>query len=260
MDENKDVQRTDAISRFIDTHTVRVNPFGDNKTGERAYRRAERIVTAIYLLTNHIPVSEPARLMTRTAATKLLPELLGLRDEMRAAHSQGLIQVQSTVRELISLLRILTASGFISVQNTGTMVEALDELASFLISSQRSPLSESVVLSRDEFIDARANYTPVHSQVRIVKDTRVAAVKDSMSLTDASETNRDTASVASQMSVRTQSIMDILKSGGALGIKDICANLPEYSEKMIQRELLSLVSRGQVRKTGLKRWSRYSII
>lgn len=53
--------------------------------------------------------------------------------------------------------------------------------------------------------------------------------------------------------------MDILKFGGILGIKDIASNLPQYSEKMIQRELASLVQKGFVQKTGAKRWSRYQV-
>jgi DeoR/GlpR family transcriptional regulator of sugar metabolism len=59
---------------------------------------------------------------------------------------------------------------------------------------------------------------------------------------------------------RASRIMDILKDGGVLGIKDIAANLPEYSEKMIQRDLAFLVKQNQVRKSGAKRWSRYSLV
>jgi hypothetical protein len=54
--------------------------------------------------------------------------------------------------------------------------------------------------------------------------------------------------------------MEILRVGGALGIKDIAANLPEYREKMIQRELLDLAAKGRIRKIGLKRWSKYSLV
>jgi DNA-binding HxlR family transcriptional regulator len=36
-------------------------------------------------------------------------------------------------------------------------------------------------------------------------------------------------------------------------------NLPEFSEKMIQRELAALVQEGVVMKQGEKRWSRYSL-
>jgi hypothetical protein len=64
---------------------------------------------------------------------------------------------------------------------------------------------------------------------------------------------------AGSLSLRSQTILDILRTGGSLGIKDIAANLPEYGEKTIQRELVTLVSQGKVKKLGLKRWSRYSI-
>ena len=59
---------------------------------------------------------------------------------------------------------------------------------------------------------------------------------------------------------RSDRIMDMLKVGGMLGIKDISTNLPQYSEKMIQRELAELVTSGRVRKLGAKRWSRYEIV
>ena len=54
--------------------------------------------------------------------------------------------------------------------------------------------------------------------------------------------------------------MAILRAGTDFNIRDIAANLPEYSEKTIQREIATLVERGLVRRTGLKRWSRYSIV
>ena len=62
------------------------------------------------------------------------------------------------------------------------------------------------------------------------------------------------------LSVREREVTEILRTGGALGIKDIASNLPEYSEKMIQRELSVLVIGGRIKKTGLKRWSKYTYI
>jgi hypothetical protein len=59
---------------------------------------------------------------------------------------------------------------------------------------------------------------------------------------------------------RADQIIDILKVGGTLGIKDIVANLPQYSEKMVQRELALLVGAGRVQKMGAKRWSKYQAV
>ena len=59
---------------------------------------------------------------------------------------------------------------------------------------------------------------------------------------------------------RTQAILEVLRTGGELGIRDVASQLPEFSEKMIQRELAALVEKGTVKKLGEKRWSRYAIV
>ncbi len=258
MDEIKDTQKTDSISRFIDGHSVRTNPFGDNKAGDRAYRRAERITAAIHLLTNHIDGDEPVCSAIRTGAVDLLQYMLELRSEMRSSQSSIFTRVQAKIRHLISLIRILTVSGYVSIQNATTMVEALDELGNFLTASQRSILSESVALSREDLLDVRTSGSKAPS--RSVKDIRdTVSLKDDHRDHDADKSSVKSADTNGLVSVRAQSIVETLQSGGVMGIKDICANLPEYSEKMIQRELAEMVESGKVRKSGLKRWSRYSV-
>ncbi len=258
MDEHKDVQKTENLGKYFDSQSVRLNPFGDNRAADRAYRRAERITAAVHLLTNHIASDEPVRHESRLASTKLLGSILDVRDEMRAGNSSGLIAVLSSIRHLISLVRMLAISGFASTQNVTAIVEALDELGNFMQVSQRTNFSESVVITRDELLDVGALAPRTATMtIRDEKDTRVSReiVGTSPVVSEAVKSHV----VNGQTSVRTQSILEILKSSGSMGIKDICSNLPEYSEKMIQRELLGLVADGRVVKTGLKRWSRYSV-
>lgn len=258
MDDNKDIQKTENLGKFFDSQNVRLNPFGDNRAADRAYRRAERIAAAVHLLTNHIDQFEPVRQVLRKESTVLLGMMLNVRDEMRSAHSGGVVAVVSSIRHLISLVRMLAISGFASTQNVNAIVEALDELGNFMHVSQRTNFSESVVITRDELLDVGT--LPARAATIAMRD-----IKDTRN-TDSKGELRDVVSAAvkapsqnGQISIRTQSILEILKSTGSMGIKDICSNLPEYSEKMIQRELLTLVSEGKVQKAGLKRWSRYSV-
>lgn len=258
MDDIKDSHKTDNLSRFIDGPIIKTNPFGNNRAGERAYRRAERIAAALHLLTNHIPATEPIRTTIRTEAVQLLDCSLALRDEMRATLSGNFQAFEARIRSLISLVRILTVSGFVSMQNANTMIESLDELGTFLTTSQRSALSESVTITKEELTDIGGPYPVRHT--RAVKDIRdTHAVKDNGGVSDRSEMSVKTDNPIGQSSIRAGHILDVLGSGSEMGIRDIAANLPEYSEKMIQRELLELVSKGRVNKVGLKRWSRYSI-
>ena len=202
----------------------------------------------------HIKSGEPVSSSIRAGAVDLLQQMLLLKDEMRASQSGALAGVQSRIRHLISLIRILTVSGYISMQNATTMVEALDELGNFMHASQRSILSESHAVSREDLLDVG---TSPSRATRTIKDKVI--VTDTHSVSATAITSNTEVLNQGRISVRAQSIMDILQSGGVMGIKDICSNLPEYSEKMIQRELLELVEIGRVQKTGLKRWSRYSL-
>ena len=158
---------------------------------------------------------------------------------------------------------LLVVSGYVSVQNGEAVCEGLDDLSSFIVSAQRSNLSESVVFSKEELSDTRESskllsqnlaYTPGASGEEAAGAT--ANSPDAFahgSLSSGSST-------ASTISPRSSSILEVLSdSKKELGIKDIASHLPEYSEKMIQRELADLVEAGHVLKNGLKRWSRYTI-
>jgi hypothetical protein len=150
---------------------------------------------------------------------------------------------------------MLPIAGFLSVQNASVVCEALDELGSFLVAAQNTPLSENISLNSENIYDAHELY---------LKDIKDRQKRHRMSIKDSGSTsilsNKGTTGSTHEFDVRKQNIRAILQSGQSLGIRDIAASLPEYSEKMIQRELAEMVVAGKVKKTGLKRWSRYSIV
>jgi phage-related tail protein len=160
MDIGKDNSKGEGIVKFVEGFGARTNPFGDNRVGERAYRRAERISAALFLLTSHVSDTEPLRLKVRATAVGILDDVLALRAEMRSLNSERIVQLKSSVRELISLTRILAVAGYVSTQNAAVVAEALDELSSFLAASQRSPLSESASFNREDFLDVREPAPP----------------------------------------------------------------------------------------------------
>jgi DNA-binding NarL/FixJ family response regulator len=66
--------------------------------------------------------------------------------------------------------------------------------------------------------------------------------------------------IVKDKSNRQEIILSMLKSGVKLTIKDFAKNIKDCSEKTIQRELLSLVSKGVLKKEGERRWSKYFLI
>jgi len=252
-------KRQNPIEGFFQQSPVKTNPFSNNRSAERAYARAERIVAALHLLTNHVHEGEPLRSMVRARALSLLEAVLSIRDEMRAPESPEIASLRSSIRLLISLVRMLIVSGSVSPQNAGIVIESIDELGNFIASSQRSSLSETISLSRED-LDVPGSLlgqqgTSRRFHIKDIKDND--SVKDIESVRDTPNTSIK--AVSSEISPRKLSILEILRGGGDLSIRDIASSVPQYSEKMIQRELAELVSLGRVKKTGLKRWSRYSV-
>ncbi len=243
---SRDIRPVKNILSILDTTPIKTTPFGSNYSAESAYRRAERLAAALNLLTAHVPESEPLRRSLRTGALELLRAILNVRSTMRATHAEGNDSLFATIRELISGVRLLTVAGYLSSQNALILIEAMDGLGSLISSSANSLLGEHFSLDSSDFHTSSTVSAPVRRDAdrapRIQKDN---GTKDTVVDT----TDR----------ARAQQILEILGTGGILGIKDISANLPQYSEKMIQRELAELVRLSRVHKTGAKRWSRYRL-
>lgn len=243
----KDV--SNALS-ILEDHRVQTNPFGGNVSGENSYRRAERIASALHLVTNHIADHEPLRASIRSLGVRLLERMLELRSGFRVSTSERGQSVLAEIREGISLVRLLAISGYISTQNAQALVEALDDLGSLIVVSQRSNLAEQVTFTRAELTPpVQMDMSNMRGSLIRTERVKKEVKKDSNKHYAQSQGSKE----------RGERIMDILRSGGVLGIKDISVNLPQYSEKMIQRELVELVEGGKVVKTGEKRWSRYEI-
>ncbi len=271
-DPKKDVIRTDSSSEAIvkDTRyktdiglfldqTLRTNPFGQNLSGEHVYRRAERVAAALHILTRHVTSDEPVRGLVRKESIALLNLSLGLRSELRAHGSEIFKRTRSSIRKLISLVRLLGVSGFASVQNTQILVDALDELGNVLLTSERSALAEETPLSREDLMPRRLESLQGSAVLGREKISREPGNAGKRKQSPKSNVIKDIEGGISHPGIRSERILDILRSGGTLGIKDIASNLPEYSEKMIQRELALLSSIGKVVKTGAKRWSKYAV-
>ena len=65
---------------------------------------------------------------------------------------------------------------------------------------------------------------------------------------------------AFKRSNRQNIILSLLKKKKELTIKDISQIIKDCSEKTIQRELISFINAGVLKKTGQRRWSKYALV
>lgn len=96
--------------------------------------------------------------------------------------------------------------------------------------------------------------TPVELNNKVNKEQIVQKI-----IKDIRAENINTDDSEDRNSSRKARIMSCLQKGGMMSIKDIADNVPGCSEKTIQRDLNLLLDRGLIKKTGEKRWSRYSV-
>lgn len=251
----KDSDDISAILNILDISILRTNPFGANVSADSSYKRAERICAALHLVTNHVPEGEPLRVSIRQSGLDLLRCILEMRMGFRGPVSEKGQEVQVVLRRLISYVRLLAVSGYISAQNASALSDALDDLGNLIVISHKSGLAEQVTLSRED-LTPPAISTP-EPQPRPLKPRTPAPRTQANKVSPSPQSGVQKSATDT---TRSERIMDILKVGGVLGIKDISLNLPQYSEKMIQRELAELVDVGRVQKSGEKRWSRYQIV
>lgn len=251
MDNKKDIDKVSQMAKILDFEVSSSSPFGRNTLGDNAYRRAERIVAALHLLTMHLSEEEPLRVEIRRISSRLLPSILALRTGFRTSGSEAISETRAEISHVVSLVRILAVSGLASPGNAESLISALAELGSML-DSERVYMSEDITVSREDLIP-RPRLSDQAGQGSKPQSLKDIFVKDKRTNTKGQQQGTES------VSLRSDSVLSLLKRGGSFSIKDIVSHMPEYSEKMIQRTLADMVLEGRVKKQGEKRWSRYSV-
>jgi predicted HTH transcriptional regulator len=101
--------------------------------------------------------------------------------------------------------------------------------------------------------------TDVKSVKAITKVKTLAPARRKSVQIPTNDISSDAYFVYSQMTDRAERIKTVLEAKPQATIKDISEIITDVSEKTIQRELNSLIEKGQVIREGERRWSKYSV-
>ena len=194
-------------------------------------KKSEKLASAIYLVTSFFDDNEPLKWRLRTLSTDLVSER---------------IRDKSTItKEVLTLFSIAKTSGLISETNYDILVR---ELSKFEYDAERSL---NLMLSTDTVPIDRTLMEP--HKVEYLKDKSIRdKVLEKPIL-------KEFGAVSVKKSSRQSIIVALLKRKKEIMIKDISPLISGCSEKTIQRELSAMVQTGILKKTGEKRWSRYSL-
>lgn len=225
------------------------------------FKKTEKIISVIfYVLSETKTTTKNETHLDTIRARALRTHERSLQTLSLQGHEQlsGLEDFRFDLVALGSTLRIAQLAGVIGVDVYTLINEQLDAVLRYLtnhyLDSAGLPLSELTdgYISAGKVAVSSANRPRAGATVgESTRQRRVSIPPGDIS--------SDAYLVYSQLTDRAERIKTVLEAKPQATIKDIAEIITDVSEKTIQRELNSLIEKGQVRREGERRWSRYSV-
>lgn len=279
------------------------NNFKDSQTRQIAlkdsinsmsYKKTNKLITALYMVTDIMEKDEPIRSKLRTLGVEILSDI----NSKNLTHS--IKDTDQKVQEILLLLSIAEDMNFISSMNSNILKKEFGELKIALLEYKESSSFFGTKSTLSEFFIEEDNVEEIQQKtktqntknigeysLRHLNPTRIGvqkgstfmqALSDRITVRPRGENSSPISSLhrpIKGMSVikskqdfellkkqRQEEILKIVKqSPSGASITDILSKGKEIfsttSEKTLQRELVHMVSAGVLKKTGSKRWSKY---
>ncbi len=246
--------------------------FAGDSYGLFVFKKTEKLVTAIYLLTGLMSDKEPMKEKLRGLATEFLLSALEMSERIWGEESfqKNLIRL---ICEISAFFDIAERTKMVSKMNYTILMNELKNLSNFLITSSTNYSSAKIAFEPNLF-DGNYNYMPDQGTASFTDQILngnfakgIPIYKGQIELKDNSKNTADQKmpninqkvekKVVKDKGNRQETIISMLKGGLKLTIKDFAKNIKGCSEKTIQRELIDMVSKGVLKKEGERRWSKY---
>lgn len=209
------------------------------------FKKTEKIIGAVFYVTRQFSVEVQKDILV----TSLEAQAQRLSDLNKRTLT---LSLQGYGRELLTLkAELLGLAGALSLLVPARFVE--DEVLQVFLHE-----INSVERSLTEYIPP-SSLRQVYSFMSTPDKSSERRVRAKARVLPEAEGRIGEGTATETASTRTERIMSIIRDKGQVSIKDLSDAITDVSEKTIQRELLSLVSQGQISKTGERRWSRYSL-
>lgn len=231
--------------------------FGHNHHFAFIYKKTEKLVTAVYMITNFIKDNEPLKWRIRENALSLMEINIDCNSVSLTERRDLLKEFQSVALEIVSFSSIAYHAGIISEMNFHILSREFNNLISLIGKGENRQANEQTVMLDPGFFDTEEPpafktatvSTEPHISKGQVSRTSSNPVMESLSprVSTAPKDNRKT------------SIIKLLSKKNGLNIKDFSESIKGCSAKTIQRELLAMVASGVLKKEGDRRWSTYSL-
>lgn len=270
--EQRDTQQNTPSSNGQSIATAAKNAFYHKHLAVSVIsKKTEKIATAIYMVTDFVPESEPLRTQLRTLGLALVSGTRKIGARSTEPHYALADEVVRTIDETVVFVNLASTIGLISEMNGKVLVSELEKVKAEIdhhyggknVLFDTHPGYANILLTPAMFevepaekilgvFDKGQDFlkgqnqekpTPVNQPEAIISQKDFSAKKTDIGIKIA----------------RRNDVLNVVRSKGRVSIKDVLLILKDMSEKTVQRELLALVREGVLVKEGEKRWSMYRI-
>lgn len=283
MDYQKDTFKSVETQKDNSSMSA-INSFNYNAFSGFVVNKTEKLVTALYMVTDCMEMEDAIKIRLRSLGVELLSNIHSFSIATMLETENFVAKSRTHITEILSLINIASTMGFVSEMNASILKKEFNSLvAEFAKYEEKSGTGK-----KEKFV-SHASYTidestlavplPVYKEQELlatpfwsespIKDKRT---EGNLSFIKNYQTNKnkdkqtfsfDKGQNNKLETSRINKILEILKdtknNGLYFSIKDISTHFVDCSEKTIQRELNDLVLSRKVKKVGEKRWSRYAL-
>lgn len=223
----------------------------NNEYYSNVFKKTERMVSVVFYILSYIEKTEMTEFHIKVMSEKAMQ-----------VHEQALLTLslyeyeakdkifpfQQSLVALEGILRIANAARVLTDEVLALLLGEVDLVQRYL----RNHFDNETPLSMRESLATTAHEKQkVERSVPTPRASRVSIPKGDIS--------SDAHMVYSQLVDRAVRIKTVLEAKPEATIKDIAEVITDIGEKTIQRELNSLIEKGQVIRQGERRWSKYSL-
>lgn len=251
----------------------------------------DKIAAAIHMVTDCIEDNEPIRFKLRSLAVELASESHEF--IYTPSRDRGFIfaDIELVATEIMSFISIARSVRIISEMNADILLRELSantermrawtetgfyEVENGDLSQPRTPVTFTLNESHFKADQNREQNRLASSGIASRKDTGIKQKTEKMTQAEDQSKGQKFSSMTAAVKIkheaedskkfdmavklnRRNTILKIIKDKKEVTIKDISILIADVSEKTIQRELITLVSEGVLKKIGEKRWSKYML-
>ena len=229
-------------------------------------KKVEKIVSAVYLITEHFSKDESLKWQLRRKGLQLLSDTMSLSKANLSRRDKVLSNIKRIILEIISFLDVSSVAKTITDMNIKVFKRELNLLLDFIDSNSDEIGQEDFSLLKNDFFKVKGG----DLQSRIVFNKKglldkghnkghFITPKQSFTTETTDKTKGQNTLNLMKRKTRKDQILKLFNKGQKLSIKDISGVIDNCGEKTIQRELQSMMKRGLIKKEGERRWSQYSL-